>query len=205
MSPEGLGVYPIDPHVLSSERASARMAAMPALAIGIVVLLSFAGCGPTTIALLAYETWRRLPPEQRQQLHPRRASQRPAPGVLARAALAPALLASVDPERFANDPVLLVVMEGRVALARARAPGAADVLDTLGLRRRLRGGLLEPMPDRPPRAHVLWLFLRPDDLANLRIAGDERRDRSSGNGYSCSSRATATPGVVGSQLVAWMS
>jgi hypothetical protein len=41
------------------------MAAMPALAIGIVVFF-LRRLRPTTVALLAYRTWRRLPPEQRQ-------------------------------------------------------------------------------------------------------------------------------------------
>jgi hypothetical protein len=41
------------------------MAAMPALAIGIVVLF-LRRLRPTTVALVAYRTWRRLPPEQRQ-------------------------------------------------------------------------------------------------------------------------------------------
>jgi hypothetical protein len=38
---------------------------MPALAIGIVVFF-LRRLRPTTVALLAYRTWRRLPPEQRQ-------------------------------------------------------------------------------------------------------------------------------------------
>jgi hypothetical protein len=41
------------------------MAAMPALAIGIVVFF-LRRLRPTTVALLAYRTWRRLPPEQRE-------------------------------------------------------------------------------------------------------------------------------------------
>jgi hypothetical protein len=41
------------------------MATMPALAIGIVVFF-LRRLRPTTVALLAYRTWRRLPPEQRQ-------------------------------------------------------------------------------------------------------------------------------------------
>jgi hypothetical protein len=40
------------------------MAAMPALAIGIVVFF-LRRLRPTTLVLLAYRTWRRLPPEQR--------------------------------------------------------------------------------------------------------------------------------------------
>jgi hypothetical protein len=38
---------------------------MPAIAIGIVVFF-LRRLRPTTVALLAYRTWRRLPPEQRQ-------------------------------------------------------------------------------------------------------------------------------------------
>ena len=38
---------------------------MPALAIGIVVFF-LRRLRPTTVALLAYRTWRRLPPDQRQ-------------------------------------------------------------------------------------------------------------------------------------------
>ena len=38
---------------------------MPALAIGIVVFF-LRRLRPTTVALLAYRTWRRLPPEQRE-------------------------------------------------------------------------------------------------------------------------------------------
>jgi hypothetical protein len=41
------------------------MAAMPALAIGIVVFF-LRRLRPTTVALLAYRTWRRLPPQQRE-------------------------------------------------------------------------------------------------------------------------------------------
>src|SRR5439155_6173527 len=44
-------------------------------------------------------------------------------------------------ERFPDDPVLLPQVRRRVALARARAPRAADVAE----RRRLRQGLLEPV------------------------------------------------------------
>ena len=40
---------------------------MPALAIGIVVFF-LRRLRPTTVALLAYRTWRRLPPEQRQAI-----------------------------------------------------------------------------------------------------------------------------------------
>lgn len=43
------------------------MAAMPALAIAIIVFF-LRRLRPTTVALLAYRTWRRLPPEQRQAM-----------------------------------------------------------------------------------------------------------------------------------------
>jgi hypothetical protein len=43
------------------------MAAMPALAIAVVVFF-LRRLRPTTVALLAYRTWRRLPPEQRQAM-----------------------------------------------------------------------------------------------------------------------------------------
>ena len=41
------------------------MAAMPTLAIGIVVFF-LRRLRPTTLALVAYRTWRRLPPERRE-------------------------------------------------------------------------------------------------------------------------------------------
>jgi hypothetical protein len=43
------------------------MAAMAALAIAVVVFF-LRRLRPTTVALLAYRTWRRLPPEQRQAM-----------------------------------------------------------------------------------------------------------------------------------------
>jgi len=43
------------------------MPAMPALAIAVVVFF-LRRLRPTTVALLAYRTWRRLPPEQRQAM-----------------------------------------------------------------------------------------------------------------------------------------
>ena len=57
-------------------------------------------------------------------------------------------------------------MRGRIALARARTPRAADEAQrhAVGLR------LLEPVPDRTPRAHVLRLLLHPHDLGEIRIA-----------------------------------
>jgi hypothetical protein len=41
---------------------------MPLAALTLLLYLVRRRLRPTTIALLAYETWRRLPPEQRQQL-----------------------------------------------------------------------------------------------------------------------------------------
>ena len=61
-------------------------------------------------------------------------------------------------------------MGGRVALARARTPRPSQVADRSGA-----GDVLEPVPDRPPRTHVLRLLLGPDDLGEQRIRGDERR------------------------------
>jgi hypothetical protein len=40
---------------------------VPALALGIALVL-LRRLRPTTVAILAYRTWRRLPPEQRQAL-----------------------------------------------------------------------------------------------------------------------------------------
>ena len=56
--------------------------------------------------------------------------------------------------------VLLAVVRGRVALARARAPGAARVAQPHARRQRV----LEPVAHRAPGAHVLRLLLGPDDL-----------------------------------------
>jgi hypothetical protein len=62
-------------------------------------------------------------------------------------------------------------VRGRISLARARTPWAADVEErhAFGLR------LLEPVADRPPGTHVLRLLLRPDDLAEVRVPAQERR------------------------------
>ena len=40
---------------------------MPALAIGIAVII-LRRLRPTTVAILAYRTWRRLPPQQRHAI-----------------------------------------------------------------------------------------------------------------------------------------
>src|SRR5262249_17823338 len=65
--------------------------------------------------------------------------------------------------------VLLAEMRGRIALARARTPRPADVEQrhAFGLR------LLQAVPERAPRAHVLRLLLGPHDLAHVRIAAHE--------------------------------
>src|SRR5262249_46803125 len=77
-------------------------------------------------------------------------------------------------ERCADDPILLVVMQGRVALARARPPGTAHVLHARA-RIGTRGRFLESVANRAPRPHVLWLLLGPDDLAHPRVRRDEGR------------------------------
>src|SRR5579862_2137102 len=76
----------------------------------------------------------------------------------------------LGPERGADDAVLLAQVRGRIPLARARAPRAADVEERDALRLRL----LEPVANRPPCAHVLRLFLHPDELAEVRVAGEQR-------------------------------
>src|SRR5215470_15797840 len=62
-------------------------------------------------------------------------------------------------------------MRSGIALARAGAPGPSDVAE----RNVLGSRLLEAMSGRPPRAHVLRLLLRPDDLLERRIGADELR------------------------------
>jgi hypothetical protein len=48
-------------------RAICEDVAVPALAIGVAIFL-LRRLRPTAVALLAYRTWRRLPPQQRQAL-----------------------------------------------------------------------------------------------------------------------------------------
>jgi hypothetical protein len=43
------------------------MSAVPLVAISVALFL-LRRLRPTTVALIAYRTWRRLPPEQRQQI-----------------------------------------------------------------------------------------------------------------------------------------
>src|SRR5205809_7898845 len=71
---------------------------------------------------------------------------------------------------LADDPVLLAQVCGRIALAGARTPGAADVTE----RDALGQVLLQAVTDRAPRPHVLGFLLRPDDLDQPRVRGDER-------------------------------
>src|SRR2546426_145477 len=66
---------------------------------------------------------------------------------------------------FADNPVLFAQVCGRIALARARTPGAADVAE----RDALRQVLLQAVTERAPRPHVLGLLLRPDDLDQPRV------------------------------------
>src|SRR5256714_11689486 len=74
-------------------------------------------------------------------------------------------------ERLADDPVLLAQVGGRVALARARPPGTADVAELHALGERL----LEPVSARTPGPHVLRLLLCPDDLFQVRVRRDQLR------------------------------
>src|SRR4051794_1897809 len=68
-------------------------------------------------------------------------------------------------------------MRRRIALGGAGAPRTPDVADGNAV-----GRLLQAMPDRAPGAHVLRLLLRPDDLVQVRVRGDQpmrcdRRER----------------------------
>src|SRR4051812_22208432 len=81
-------------------------------------------------------------------------------------------------ERGPDDPVLLERVGGRVALARARALGPADVAelevareDVQQARRHVRAG-----------AHVPRLLLDPQDLAQVRVARDLLQDLGLGEG-----------------------
>ena len=79
-------------------------------------------------------------------------------------------------ERDTHDAVLLELMGRRIALARRGAPRAPDVGDARHRRARA-GRVVETVPDRAPRPHVLRLLLRPDDLLEPRQAGDQLGDR----------------------------
>src|SRR5262249_52460651 len=65
---------------------------------------------------------------------------------------------------------LLAQVRGRIALTRAGAPRTADVEERHAFRLRL----LEPVSDRAPGSHVLRLFLRPHDFAQVRVSGQQR-------------------------------
>src|ERR671930_6107 len=82
----------------------------------------------------------------------------------AAAGLAPRSAQTLLAQRLADDAILLAQVRGRVALARARPPRPADVPKHDTHRQRL----LEPVPDRAPGAHVLRLFLCPDELLEVR-------------------------------------
>ena len=155
--------------------------------------------GPVGLALALCDVWRRLPPKQRKQLLG--LAREHGPRLAARAVDARRRRAKRRRRQGrAHDPVLLAQMRGRIALARARAPGAADVVQrhAVGLR------LLEPVPDRPPRAHVLRLLLHPDDLAQVRIARRRAPSPSRpGTGRAArSARPRPGPATPSQQLVA---
>src|SRR5439155_16933391 len=104
-------------------------------------------------------------------------------------------------ERRANDAVLLAQVRRRIALARRRAPRAADVDE----RHLPRLRLLEPVPDGAPGAHVLRLLLRPDDLFESRVRAQQlgsRGDRERvellepRDGYLLGRRTLLVPGNV---------
>ena len=133
--------------------------------------------------LVAYGLWRKLTPAQRRLLleaarthgpkvaaaartHGPKLRQRRGRGRRSTQAL---IRPRGDAERGPDDAVLLDLVRGRIALARRGAPGAADVGDA-GDRRAGAGGVVEPMADRAPGAHVLRLLLRPDDLLEAAAA-----------------------------------
>src|SRR5439155_15855493 len=72
------------------------------------------------------------------------------------------------------DAVLLDEVRGRIALGGARPPRPSSIGERNAERAQR---ILEPVPNRPPRAHVLRLLLRPDDLSQRRIGADETRVR----------------------------
>src|SRR4029077_5225235 len=66
-------------------------------------------------------------------------------------------------------------MRGRVALARARTPGTADVAEVRDATR-LLAGVLETVANRAVCPHVERLLLRPDELGELRIGAEQGDD-----------------------------
>src|SRR5262249_20689637 len=115
-----------------------------------------------------------LAPTRPAAAAPRCRSPERAPARVERAAPRARLAGPADAQRLAHDPVLLVVVQRRVPLARARTPGGADVPAPLSLSSR-GGRLVEPMTNRSPGAHVLRLLLRPHDLARVRVRRDHVR------------------------------
>src|SRR5438270_9501932 len=77
----------------------------------------------------------------------------------------------LQPERRANDAVLLAQVRGGIPLARARAPRPSRVHELHGVRLRL----LETVADGAERSHVLRLLLHPDELAQARVAAQQIR------------------------------
>ena len=75
-------------------------------------------------------------------------------------------------ERGEHDALLLGAVRGRVALAGAGALGAADVAELDALGHELGHAARHHLPG----AHVLRLLLDPDDLLEVRIAGDQLGD-----------------------------
>ena len=134
--------------------------------------------------------------------HPRRTPERPTCCVVAHAPRASAHLAGcADTERFAHDAILLVLVQRRVSLARARTPRPADVVDA-GRLRSVSCSLFETMSDRPPGPHVLRLLLRPDDLAELGVRRDQRRDAArAGTGRAARCERPRRPVVPRATLV----
>ena len=88
--------------------------------------------GPVGLALTAWDIWRRLPPKQRKQVlnvarkHGPKVASKVLQGKRA-GADAPREEALGRSESGADDAVLLAQVRGGIALARARAPGPADV------------------------------------------------------------------------------
>src|SRR4051794_7131197 len=70
-----------------------------------------------------------------------------------------------------DDALLLAGMGGRVALAGAGALGPADVAERDPLRKQAPEAAGHDLPG----AHVPRLLLAPDDLLQVRVAGDQRR------------------------------
>src|SRR5207244_236062 len=72
---------------------------------------------------------------------------------------------SLNIERLAQDALLLEAVRGRIALAGARAVRSPDVAERHSLRHQL--ALPRAREHEAPGAHVLRLFLHPDDLRQV--------------------------------------